>query len=579
METILFLIVIALVFSVFNLSGRIKRIEEKLSGAAREPTASKPFPPPAIRPERETSKSPLPAAELPTLKESWGSQFIEWIKEDWILKLGAFLVIIGFGWFVTYAFLNNWIGPAGRIALGIIAGILVLSLGWWRIKEYKNQGGVFLVLGSTIILLTIFAARLLYDFFTPVSALAVMFLSIAFVALASVKYRTLILALVSLVLAGVAPLIINAPATDHIGLFSYLFVVILGTLWIVGLTGWRELTFAGLVLVVFYSAPHYFNLFPAANREVLLLFAYAFGAVFFITNILGILKSKDGKIIPDLVTAGVSGLFLLAWILSVAPSEWQSLIISAWMLVFAGGAFAAFKATRRYEPFLTYVGVGIGMLAAATAIELDGAALTLAYIFESGAVALIAYYVLRNLAVAQPMVLLMVGPIVLSMESINSRAWTKGVFHEDFFVLFFLTAGLIGLGWFFRQLLESEGGDAQQFKFNAVTLVTGSIYAYILLWLSMHAALANDDTAVMISLAIYTVVGLAAYFYGQTNEQRLLRLYGAALLGFVVIRLIAVDVWKMELTGRIITFFIIGALLISTAFWGRRKRVTGSINQ
>lgn len=74
----------------------------------------------------------------------------------------------------------------------------------------------------------------------------------------------------------------------------------------------------------------------------------------------------------------------------------------------------------------------------------------------------------------------------------------------------------------------------------------------------------NDDTAVMIALAIYTIAGIGAYFSGR-------RVYGGLLLGFVIARLLLVDVWRMELTGRIITFFLVGALLMSTAFLSRKK--------
>jgi hypothetical protein len=41
----------------------------------------------------------------------------------------------------------------------------------------------------------------------------------------------------------------------------------------------------------------------------------------------------------------------------------------------------------------------------------------------------------------------------------------------------------------------------------------------------------------------------------------------------VVARLLLVDVWSMELSGRVITFFVIGALLMSTAFLTKRKAV------
>ncbi|TSC69428.1 MAG: Uncharacterized protein G01um101470_1052, partial [Parcubacteria group bacterium Gr01-1014_70] len=496
--------------------------------------------------------------------------FVEWLKEDWLLKLGALLLLIGFGWLTTYAFLNNWIGPMGRIALGIIAGVLFLLLGWWRIQKYIHQGGIFLVLGSTTILLTIFAAREVYGFFTPLSALIVMFLSTAFVAFASVVYNNRSLALASLILAGIAPLLTDSPSHNYVGLFAYLFIVVLGAIWIVVLTGRRELTAVALILITFYSLPHLFS-FTATDTGVLLLFAYAFTAVFFLTNTAGILRMKDKDVLPDLITAAGNGLFLLAWIMTAAPDEWKSLIISAWMIVFAVGAFLIFKATQRREPFYVYAGVGIAMLAAATSAELKGATLVIAYTIESGIVSLIVYSVLRDIKIAERISLLLAGPVVLSIESITSSRWVTGVIHKDFFVLFILGITFLGLGLFFlRPVRELKDKESQQL--NAILLIAGSLYAYALLWLSLHAGLRNDNTAVMISLVVYTIFGLVSYFYGLAHNEYGLRIYGGVLIGFVVGRLLMVDVWKMELAGRIVTFFLIGALLVSTAFVGRKKQ-------
>ena len=110
---------------------------------------------------------------------------------------------------------------------------------------------------------------------------------------------------------------------------------------------------------------------------------------------------------------------------------------------------------------------------------------------------------------------------------------------------------------------------------NAALLIMGSLYAYVLLWLSLHAALpANPDTAVMIALFVYTAIGIAAYLRGIASARKGLQVYGGMMLGFVVMRLLVVDVWQMELTGRIITFFLIGSLLMSTAFLSRTKKPT-----
>jgi len=519
------------------------------------------------------NKTTKPIITLGQTESASSDKFIEWLKEDWLLKLGALLLLISFGWLTTYAFLNNWIGPMGRIALGIFAGATFILLGWWRIKSYITQGGIFLVLGSTTILLTIFAARTVYDFFTPLSALIVMFLSTAFVALASVKYNNRALSLLSLILAGIAPLLTKSPVTDHIGLFAYLFVVILGAIWIVILTGQRELTAVSLIIISVYSVPHLLSpsSFPLVDIQILLLFAYAFVVLFFLTNTAGVIKLKGKEIIPDLVTAAGNGLFLLAWIMMAAQDEWKSLIIAVWAIVFAAGAFLIFKITERRKTFYVYAGVSLAMLAAATSVELNGAALTIAYTIESVIIVFVTYMILRNIKIVERISLLLIGPAILSIGSITSRAWTTNVIHKDFFVLLILGLTLLGLGAFFMYCVkETEDKESQQL--SAILLIAGSIYMYILLWLSLHAGLLNDSAAVTISLVIYTIIGLIAYFYGLANEKKDLRLYGGALIGFVVGRLLLVDVWRMEIVGRIVTFFSIGALLVSTAFLGVKKQ-------
>jgi hypothetical protein len=497
-------------------------------------------------------------------------RFFAWMKEDWLLKLGALLLVIGFGWLTTYAFLNNWIGPMGRITFGLVAGATFMALGWWRIQKYIHQGGVFLVLGSTVVLMTIFAARELYQFFTPATALAVMFLSTAFVGLASVKYNSRSLALASLILAGCAPLLTNAPPSSDVMLFAYLFVVVLGAIWIAVVTGRRELTGAALILVTFYSTPYFTSGFHA-DKGTLLLFAYAFTAVFFFTNTAGIVKLKGKDIIPDLITAGGNGLFLLVWITSAAQDEWKSLIIASWMVVFTVGAFLVFKITQRKEPFYVYAGMATAFLVAATSAELHGATLTIAYTLECIAVAVTALLVTRDVRTAEQTSWLLILPVLRSFESIVSNSWSTGVVHKDFFVLFILAVTFIGLGLFFLSAKrEMRAGEVQ--GFHMTHLVVGSVYAYILIWLSFHAILRSDSTAVLLSLLVYMLVGLVSYFSGLAKGSYGLRVYGGVLIGGVVLRLFLVDVWDMEMSGRIVTFFLLGALLMGTAFIGKKKR-------
>lgn len=549
-----------LVLVVLNLRARVIDLERKAN-----PQRGRTLP---DTPDSKPDFSPAPATVAVT-EPATPSAFRAWLAEDWLLKLGASLLIIGFGWVVRYAFLNNLIGPVGRISLGIAAGIAFLVFGFWRMKSYVNQGGVFLVLGSTVVILTVFAARYVYDFFTPLTALGIMFLSSAVVGLASVKYKSSPLAVISIVLAGIVPLLTHSPVNDVVGLFTYLIAVVLGTLWITALTGKRDLLAVALAVVACYSAPVWTGAW-ASERPILMLFAYAFTAIFFMANAAGIMHAKDEKSVSsDATIAGLNGVFLLLWVMTGVGAEWQSLVFAAWAVVFAVGGYALFVATQKRAAFYSFAGVGAMLVAAATSAEAQGATLTIAYAVEAGLLSCISYLILRDIRVAEKISMLLVVPMALSANSISSYAWRSGIPYTDFFVLLVLGAVLSALGLF----LQAKGEDEPHkdgARLYHVALILGSLYFYALLWLSLHAGDAYQDIATMACLVIYALIGVIAYVAGRAKGTSL-RIYGEWLLIAVALRLFVVDVWTMELTGRIATFFVVGALMMSTVFLGKKK--------
>lgn len=509
---------------------------------------------------------PQPLADN-NISQASGHTFIAWLKEDWLLKLGGFLLLIGFGWLTTYAFMNDWIGPVGRITLGILAGVVILGLGTWRIKKYINQGGIFLVLGSTVILLTVFAGQIMYGMFPSSVALIIMFLSAAFVALMSVKYDSFAVALSGLILSVIAPLLTHGSGNDF-ALFSYLLVIVLGTVWIVSIQkNWGSLIFASLISVGLYSIPYLSNSNHYKSESYLLVFAYVFTGVFFLTSVANILKSNREDIKSFLVVAVANGIFVLTWIMSFVGEEWQSLSIIAWMLAFIIGAFILFRFTQIKECFYVYAGVAVAMLATATAIELDGAALTIAYIIEGALIPIIIYLTTRDYKASATSSLVLFIPLILSLENLSHYFNSAEVFSSDFFVLLLMIAVLLGLGVTYKKLKMLHGATS---PLDAVLLVVGSAYAYITLWVMLHIGIADDASATTLTLIIFTIIGLVKYFRGIAIGSRVLRNYGGLFLGFVVLRLIFIDIWDMDMAARIVVFFLVGILLISTAFIGKK---------
>lgn len=496
------------------------------------------------------------------------NQFVLWLKEDFLVKLGAFLLLIAFGWFVSYAFMNNWIGPVGRISLGLLVGVVFMLLGIWRIKTREQQGAIFTVLGSTTVLLTIFAAREIYEFFTPASALFVMFASVVFVAFVAVMYRRNSLAIASLLLGAIAPSLTNADP-NIIGLFSYLLVLVLGSVWVVSRIGTVALPIISFIVVFLYGVPYMGISSAHPDAPMALLFAFIFTVIFFVSNIVSILKRTDRDARQaHIVMALGTGLYIAGWIAAAVDPVWQSLMDVMWALAFAFGAFVVYMRTNDRAPFYVYGAVSIALIGIATAAELDGATLTIAYTLEVTTL-LVAAKMFKDQTLLNRLSILYGVPILFSLQHILASSWRDGFMHLDFFALAILMFCLwvaATIVYLFRPADKSEGSDA-----TAVLAVIGGIYATVLVWLVSHSIVV-DDTATTISLFIYTVSGIALHLIGKNIGKNTVVMCGNVLIGLVVLRLMFVEVWTMNIAGKIITFFGIGILLIATAFISKSGR-------
>jgi len=504
------------------------------------------------------------------------NQFTNWLKEDWLMKLGAFLFVVGFGWFVSYAFANNWIGPIGRISVGIIFGVIIMALGFWRMVKYPAQGAVFMALGGGMAILTIFAGRSVYGFFTPISAVGFDFIIVAFISFASYKFNVKSLGFIAQVLAFISPLLV-AGITDSVFLFSYLFFISMATLFLASVTGWKDLIVSSLIFVGLYSIPYvgagsFGSSMFSTDGPIILNFAYLFSMMYLVSGIFSVIKKGVQNINTEILLATLNGLFIFMWVLSVADKDWQSIIFASLALVFSIGSFIAFRFSSQLAPFYAYGSVAVAFIATATALELSGTALIVAFTFEVLFLVVSVFFLTKNIKITSAVSWLFVAPIMLSFESISKYANSQELFTKDFFALVVIAAALIIAG---RVITHFGKQEQEESDVNAgsVLIVFGVLYLGYILWQFIHISMVGaPDIATMTTLVIYTIFGLIAYFSGLYGNDTARRVYGVTLLAFVVIRLIFVDVWQMELFGRVVTFLAIGVLLMSTAFLTKKKK-------
>ena len=564
-------LIVVLFFLVHDLQVRVKNLK---NGSNSQQPQSSPVPIASVELPATVNIQPIQSAVHPMTPqpaEVNGVTFdvVAWMKQDWLLKLGGLFLLTACGWFVSYAFMEGWVGPLGRIMFGLLFGAVILCFGWFRIQTYRDQGAIFLVLGSTIVLLTTYAARSIYDFFTPTSALALMFLVSAFVAYVSALYRHRNLGVAGVLLAGCAPLLTNSPSVDQFGLFAYLLAVVAGSLIVVLHTGYRELTLASFLVVAFYSVPQFLPGVVTGDDRIL-IFGFIFATIFFIANIIGMVRRGSISIPHDTLLAVGNAFLLVLCINNFIPSEWKSLVTVAWALVFTAGSFMALRLTRSREPFFIYAAISIGYLATATAFQLSGPALTIAYSIEAALVTILTLKLFNNRAFGERASMLLLVSVGLSLPSLISSSWVGGIFHNDMLVLVTVGLTLAIVGLVLQGQKDTELSSPEEY--TSWQLILGSLYGYALIWLILHATL-SVNVATMFSLIMYIVCGLTAYFYGSFRQSKTIRAYGVVVLLVTTARLLLIDVWLLDLPGRIITFFSIGVLLLSTAFIRKRTAV------
>ena len=502
------------------------------------------------------------------------SKFIHWVSVDWPMKTGAFFLILALGWFVTYAFINDWIGPIGRVSLGLIFGAILLLVGAYVSRKLRTQGNVLSVVGAITVLITILAGMELYDFFNPLFALVVMFVVVVFLALIALYQKNKALAVVVLVLGSMVPLFVFEEAGEAM-IMVYLFILSAGTIWLVRSTEWKVLTLIALLVVAFYSITfQLINGFDETWQNI--LFAFVFTGLFYLANMVAVIKDRIADKI-DLIIAGIIGILFLLWMISIVPDSLEVFIILLGAVIFALSSFAIFKLTQLKQPVLIYAGVSLMLIVAATALQFEGSVLTAAYLLEAGIFAIVSLYLFRNQASKKSLymwlVVLFAVPVIMSLENVARLLSVRsGSFGDeeiaDLFILILviLISFIIAMTSRLFVNKDDEGDESASSQLaNSLFGVTGA-YLVIIIWSILHLAMSHDYFASMTSLIIYTIAGMIFYVKGKRDGHVAFRIVGGLLFGLVIARLLLVEFWQMDMVAKIITFFVIGALFVSTSF-------------
>ncbi len=163
-------------------------------------------------------------------------------KEEWealvggklLNRVGALALIVGIGFFLKYAFDNNWISETVRVLMGFGAG-LGLLFGAFRSfkKDYKIFAQGLVGAGIATLYLSIYASFNYYHLIPQVVAFGLMSVVTAVTFLQALKYDSRAVSLLGLIGGFLTPIMLSTGHPNEIGLFTYVALLDVGILAVV----------------------------------------------------------------------------------------------------------------------------------------------------------------------------------------------------------------------------------------------------------------------------------------------------------------------------------------------------------
>ncbi len=293
-------------------------------------------------------------------------------------RIGAIALIIGVGFFLKYAFDNNWITETMRVLIGIVVGMALL-LGGARSHErgFHIFAQGLIGAGISILYLSVYASFNFYHLISQTIAFVLMSAVTTLAFLQAFKYDSLAVSLLGWVGGFLTPFLLSTGRPNEVGLFTYIAFLDAGLLAVlVKKDSWvvlEPLTLAATYLTYGLWYQQYYtpeNLFPTV------FFISIFWGLFYALHVYHAIRSTST--FPE-IRQGVSALnaflYYVAMYAIINPQhhDWMSSITLVIGIVY----FLTVLAIKRWRPiaeivFAQYTLTAIILLVLATAIQFSG---------------------------------------------------------------------------------------------------------------------------------------------------------------------------------------------------------------
>ena len=520
------------------------------------------------------------------------------IGSQWFNRIGILAVLVAAAWFLKYAIDNQWIGPTGRVLIGLAAGAGLIA--WserFRAKGYQVFSYSLKAIGSGVLYLSLWAAFSLFHLLPASAAFGAMIVVTAFNGFMAWRQDAELLALYAIVGGLGTPLLLSTGENHEVALLSYLLLLDLAALVLVILKPWSRLLFGAftgtaLIFVAWAIADYSEAQFARTSFFVLCFFL-----IFAFAPRLVRVRAEDAKnvhgwdvlalVLLPLANA-VLGFLAFYGLLDRTDTQWAS----PWLAV----AFAAFYLLMLRLPAAgwlrpapaalasLHLAAAVVFLTIAIPLKAKGRWLTVGWLAEGAALIWVAartrQLLLRILALG--CLALGLGALVtINPDATNTPFVARFGAYLVGIAVFAFTAWIAlreqtAIGAQSEHTVEKTDAwptiaVAASLLVNALILLAVSLEIYN--YWSVHdlgagwAVLeANRIVAEFSYSAWFMLFGAILLAIGFARRSAFLRWQGLVLLAVSVGKVFLVDMSALSQGYRILSFLGLGALLLAVSF-------------
>ncbi len=256
--------------------------------------------------EPETVEMPLtieepeqkrqPSAKSFITKPKPASDWEKFIGENLIPKIAIAVLVLGIGFFVKFAIDKEWINEAGRVAIGLLSGGVLVAIAHRLRKKYQTFSSILVGGGLAVFYFTITLAFQEYDLFPQTVAFIIMLIITSFAVILSITYDRTELAVLAILGGFASPLLVSTGGGNYKVLFGYITILNIGMLVLAYFKKWNIVNIVCYVCTILLYGAWLINEFleyesiPFTGAFV---FATVFYVLFFFMNIINNLKENQ----------------------------------------------------------------------------------------------------------------------------------------------------------------------------------------------------------------------------------------------------------------------------------------------